>query len=94
MLSATTRPNPTTPGDYHSALVPHLGHDLAVRSNREQEFQVVVVQCASSDGRVSLTARPDEAPVDEARWRPHLSAPLYFAGRSIGCRTCQMPVAR
>jgi hypothetical protein len=94
MLSTVVRPNPTTPGDYHSALVPHLGHDLAVRSNRQQGFQVIVVQCASGDGRVSLTVRPDKAPVDEARWRPHLSAPLYFAGRSIGCRTCQMPVAR
>lgn len=93
MLFTATRPNPTTPGDYHEALIHHIGHDLAVRSNM-QPFQVVVVQCVASDGRVSLTVRPDEAPVAEARWRPHLYAPLFFADRSVGCRTCQMPVAR
>lgn len=87
------RANPTTSGDYHEALVHHIGHDLAVRSEM-QPFQVVVVQCVSSDGRVSLTVRPDEAPVADARWRPHLYAPLFFSGRSVGCRTCQMPVAR
>src|SRR5512134_1494237 len=83
MLSTVLRPNPTTPGDYHEALVHHIGHNLAVRSNM-QGFQVVVVQCVSGDGRVSLTVRPDEVPVDEARWRPHLYAPLFFAGRSVG----------
>jgi hypothetical protein len=93
MLTTVLRPNPTTPGDYHEALVHHIGHDLAVRSNM-QEFLVVVVQCVAGDGRVSLTTRPDEVPVDEARWRPHVYAPLFFAARSVGCRTCQMPVAR
>jgi hypothetical protein len=96
MPSTVVRPNPTTPGDYHEALVHHIGHDLAVHGGMQPfgVFTVVVVQCVSYDGRVSLTARPDKAPVADAEFRPHVYAPLFFAGRSVGCRTCQMPVAR
>lgn len=93
---SVVRPNPTTPGDYHEALVHHLGHELAVHRGMQPfgVFQVVVVQCVSGDGRASLSTRPDKSPETEAVWRPHVFAPLYFAGRSVGCRTCQMPVAR
>jgi hypothetical protein len=90
------RPNPTTAGDYHEALVHHLGHELAVHGGMQPfgVFQVVVVHCVASDGRASLSTRPDGAPETEAVFRAHRYAPLYFAGRSVGCRTCQMPVAR
>jgi hypothetical protein len=90
------RPDPTTPGDYHEALVHHLGHELAVHGGLQPfgVFQVVVVHCVASDGRASLSTRPDGAPEAEAVFRAHRYAPLYFAGRSVGCRTCQMPVAR
>ncbi|MFF3620081.1 hypothetical protein [Streptomyces sp. NPDC002467] len=87
------RPTPTTAGDWHCALIDHLTHELVVHT-RMQPMQVVVVACAASDGRASLSVRPDGTPEAEARWRPHVSMRLFFADRSVGCRTCQMPVAR
>jgi hypothetical protein len=90
------RPQPATAGDWHSALVDHIGHELAVHGGMQPfgVFLLVVVQCVASDGRTSLSTRPDGTPEAEATFRPHRYAPLFFAGRTVGCRTCQMPVAR
>ncbi|MBC9730703.1 hypothetical protein [Streptomyces sp. TRM68367] len=87
------RPTPETPQDWHAALAPHVRHELAVRSGMEP-LQLVEVACVADDGRASLSIRPDGTPAEDAQWRPHVSAPLFFAGRSVGCRTCQQPLAR
>lgn len=87
------RPEPQTAEDWHDSLTPHLDHELIVHDRGEMR-QIVTVQCAAYDGRVSLFTRPEESPESEARWRPHVSARLFFGLRSVGCRTCQMPVAR
>lgn len=91
------RPEPVTAADWHSAIGPHVGHDLIVHSDYSRNR--VVVKCAAQDGRASLTTWEDTFPApvptdDSGHWRAHVSMPLFFGTRSVGCRTCQMPVAR
>lgn len=92
-MFGVTRPEPQTPKDWHASLIPHLDHELIVHVRGEMR-QIVTVQCASDDGRASLWTRPEESPRSEARWRPQVSARLFFGTRSVGCRTCQIPIAR
>lgn len=86
------RPDPTTARDWHVTLAGHLGHELLAH-NCGQLRQRIVVQCVADDGRASLSTRPEDSPESEAQWRPHVSARLFFAGRSVACRDCCIPLA-
>jgi hypothetical protein len=97
MLNTVLRPEPITAGDWHSAIGPHVGHDLIAHNNYGRLR--IVVKCVAFDGRASLSTWADTYPepvpeLSTGHWRPDVSMPLFFGTRSVGCRTCQMPIAR
>lgn len=98
-MTTVVRPQPSSDADWHSVIVDHLDHDLIVHGGMSGRLRVVV-QCVSYDGRASLTfwssdTWPKPVPTAESgTWRPGISMALFFLGRSVACRTCQMPIAR
>ena len=84
---------PTNADEWHDVLVQHLGHELMLRSRITPPAIAVVHSVSAVHETASMWVR--DASMDEtaAHWVPSKNVMRFFGVRTVGCRTCQMPLA-
>jgi hypothetical protein len=84
---------PNTADEWHDVLIQHLGHELMLRSRVAAPAIAVVHSVSAVHETASMWLR--DASLDEtaARWVPEKNVMRFFGVRTVGCRTCQLPLA-